>query len=38
MGMPNLLQIQLTYNEQDSNIALNSNNMQIYNKKSPTDA
>ena len=38
LGMPNLLKIQLTYIEQDPNIALNSNNIQIYNKKRSTDA
>ena len=38
MGMPNLLQIQLTYDEQEPNIALNCNKIQIYNKKSTIDA
>ena len=33
LGMPNILQIQLTYAEEETNIALNCNNIQIYNKK-----
>ena len=33
LGMHNRLKIQLTYVEQDTNIALNCNNIQIYNKK-----
>ena len=33
LGMPNRLKKQLTYVEQDPNIALNCNKIQILNKK-----
>ena len=33
LGMLNRLKIQLTYVEQDRNIAFNCNNIQIYHKK-----
>ena len=36
--MPIFLKIELTYVDQHTNVALNSNNIQNYNKKSTIDA